>query len=452
MPAGGSRMRQTALRLWVAIVVVCVAVLAAHAPVGATPPDGSLVIEALQVLEREYYAPVEATRLLNTAVSILRNATGAGPDMLPDIPSGLPRAEQSTRFLAEFAAAVRMGASSEADLAYRTTRDMLASLNDTHVRYLDAAQYDEFNNQRVGNPAYSGIGVRIVVRPSEDGSTWPYASEVFPDSPAAAGGLQRFDKITQVDGKSVKDATAGSVSDLIRGPAGTTVTIVVRRGDRTLTLSPVRAPIRAPLVREELVGPGIAYVKLMDFRLGAGSSVRSALRSLDAREPIRAVILDLRGNPGGLLREAELTAGIFLPPETILVRTSSRLEAPGTYVARGEPTMLQVPLALLIDDRTASSSEVVTIGLRTAHRATIIGERTAGALGASRTFPLSVGAMIVTLAKVVGPNDEVIEHEGIAPDLLVKLTGPDMERGQDTQLEAALKALRAVVAKASTAA
>lgn len=445
-------MRRAALRLWVAIVLVCVAVSAAHAPVAAAPPDGSLVVEALRVLEREYYAPVDATRLLNAAVATLRKATGAGPGVLPDIPPGLPEADQFTRFLAHFTTAARIGAASEADLAYRTTRDMLASLNDTHVRYLDAAQYDEFNNQRAGNPAYSGIGVRIVVRQGEDGSNWPYASEVFPDSPAAAGGLQRFDKITTVDGKSVKDATAGSVSDLIRGPAGTTVTIVVRRGDRTLTLSPVRAPIRAPLVREELVRPGIAYVKLMDFRLGAGNSVRSALRSLAAQEPIRAVILDLRGNPGGLLREAELTAGIFLPPETILVRTMSRLETPGTYVARGEPTMLQVPLAVLVDDRTASSSEVVTIGLRSVHRATIIGERTAGALGASRTFPLSVGAMIVTLAKVVGPNDEVIEHEGIAPDVLVKLTGPDMERGQDTQLDAALKALGALVATASRAA
>jgi carboxyl-terminal processing protease len=114
-------------------------------------------------------------------------------------------------------------------------------------------------------------------------------------------------------------------------------------------------------------------------------------------------------------------------------------------VARGEPTMLQVPLVVLVDDRTASSSEVVTIGLRDAQRATIVGDRTAGALGASRAFPLSVGAMVVALARVVGPNNEVIEHEGIAPDVLVKLTGTDMEHGQDTQLEAALKALGAAV-------
>jgi len=199
-----------------------------------------------------------------------------------------------------------------------------------------------------------------VVRQGEDGSNWPYAFEVYPGSPAAAGGLQRFDKITQVDGKSVKDAAAGSVSELIRGPAGSTVTIAVRRGDQAATVSAVRAPIRAPLTRQELVRPGIAYVKLMDFLPGAGDGVRSALRSLAAQEQIRAVILDLRGNPGGLLREAELTAGTFLPPETILVRTMSRSEAAGIYVARGEPTMLQVPLAVLVDDRTASSSVSAT--------------------------------------------------------------------------------------------
>jgi C-terminal peptidase prc len=430
---------------WIAVLLVCVLVVVAYAPAAAAPPDGSLVVEALQILEREYYAPVDATNLLNTAVDTLRKATGAGADVLPDIPPGLPKAEQYARFLAQFAVAARMGAVSEADLATRTTKAMLAAVNDTHVRYLDAAQYDEFTRQRAGNPAYSGIGVRLVMRQGGDGSNWPYAFEVYPDSPAAAGGLQRFDKIVQVDGKSVKDAAANDVSELIRGRAGSTVAMVVQRGDRTVTVSVVRAPIRQPLVRQELVRPGVAYVKLMDFQQGAGNELRRALRSLAAQESIRGIILDLRGNPGGLLREAELTAGTFLPPETLLVRTMSRSGASGTYVARGEPTMLQVPLVVLVDDRTASSSEVVTIGLRSAQRATIVGERTAGALGASRTVPLSVGAIVVALARVVGPNNEVIEHEGIAPDVLVKLTGTDMEHGRDTQLEAALRALGAAV-------
>src|SRR5262249_4550406 len=155
--------------------------------------------------------------------------------------------------------------------------------------------------------------------------------EVYPDSPAAAGGLQRFDKIIQVDGRSVGGAAAATVSEMIRGPAGSTVTMVVRRGAQTLTLRAVRAPIRAPLVGQELVRPGVAYVKLLDFQPGAGNEVRSALRSLAAQQEIRAVVLDLRGNPGGLLREAELTAGNFLPPETILVRTMRSSEAPGTY-------------------------------------------------------------------------------------------------------------------------
>ncbi len=107
--------------------------------------------------------------------------------------------------------------------------------------------------------------------------------------------------------------------------------------------------------------------------------------------------------------------------------------------------MAQGPLGLLVANRTASSSGVVTVGLRSAQRATIVGDRTAGALGASRAFPLSVGAMVVAMARVVGPHDEVIEHEGIAPDVLVKLTGTDMEHGRDPQLEAALKALGAAV-------
>jgi carboxyl-terminal processing protease len=440
-------MRRAAPSSWIAIVLICALVAVAPAPTVGATPDGSLVVEALQVLEREYHSSVDVTKLLNAAVGSLRKATGAAADILPDIPPGLPATDQFTAFLAQFALAARRGALSEADLAAQTTREMLASLNDTHVRYLNAAQYDEIKNQQAGRPAYTGIGVRIVVRQGEDGANWPYAFEVYSDSPAAAGGLQRFDKILQVDGRSVRDAAAGSVSDMIRGPAGSTVTMMVRRGGRTLTVRVVRAPIQAPLVRQELIRPGVAYVKLLDFQQGAANEVRNALRSLATQQEIRGVVLDLRGNPGGLLREAELTAGTFLPHETILVRTMRRSEAPGTYVARGEPMMLEVPLVVLVDDRTASSSEVVTIGLRDAHRATIVGERTAGALGASRTFPLSVGAVVVTVARVVGPSQEIIEHEGIAPDIPVKLTGTDMEQGRDAQLEAALKALGAAVVR-----
>jgi carboxyl-terminal processing protease len=219
-----------------------------------------------------------------------------------------------------------------------------------------------------------------------------------------------------------------------------------------VTAQAVRASITVPSVDARFIKPGIAYVHLFYFVSGAGAQLRSRLQSLAAHAPIRAIILDLRGNRGGLNQEGDSVAGVFLPTGTVIAIRTERGGTLTNRVARGESLFPQTPLAVLTDGDTGSNAEVVTIALRDARRATIIGEKTAGALGSDQFVDLPEGGMAVTIARVTGPQHEVIEDVGVTPDVHVPLTGADMERGQDSQLEAALKAMGAAVARLPVAA
>jgi len=445
-------MRRQRLPLPVIALLVALALLATG-PVQAKAAgaDGALAVTALDVLLQEYVDPVDPVQLLNAAVVALRKATYLGEDALPEIPAGLSRGEAAGRFQEEFATAVRVVTASEAEITSETelaivaTREMLASLHDSHVAYLDPDQFKEREEQLAGRAGYQGIGVFVRLMQDEAGTSQVFVKDVFPGSPAAAAGVRKFDQITQINGAVLAARISSKeVLDQLRGPAGSVVNLTVQRGSQTVTMSVVRAPIRIPPADVQMIRPGVAYVRIFTFSQDVGDRCREALRLLQAQGPIRAVILDLRNNSGGLLREAESLAGVFLPPQTTLVRVLPRAQLPTVLVSRDATLLPQEPLVVLTDGVTASAAEVVVEGLRNSRRATIIGEKTAGAEGAARTVPLQAGGMIVTVSRIVGPQDEQIDGVGIIPDTPVALTVGDMLRGVDTQLDAALEAVGAM--------
>lgn len=430
------RLPLPAIALLIALVLVATAPFQAKAA-GA---DGALAVAALDVLLQEYVESVDPVQLLNAAIAALRKATNLEADALPEIPAGLSRGEAAEKFQEEFAKAVQAGTASETELAYAATREMLASVHDSHVAYLDPDQFKEREQQLAGKPGYQGIGVFVKLMQDEGGASQVFVMDVFPGSPADAAGVRQFDRITRInDAALAANATPKDVTDQLRGPAGSVVTLTVQRGIQTVTMSLVRAPIRIPPVTAQMIRPGVAYVRLLTFSQGVGEQFREALRSLQSRGTIRAVILDLRRNSGGLLREAQSVAGVFLPPQTTLVRVFPRAQPPTVMVSIDAPLLPQEPLVVLTDGGTASAAEVVVEGLRNSRRATIIGEKTAGSEGAARTVPLQEGGMLVTVSRIVGPQDEKIDGVGITPDTPVALTVADVIRGVDTQLDAAVE-------------
>jgi carboxyl-terminal processing protease len=215
------------------------------------------------------------------------------------------------------------------------------------------------------------------------------------------------------------------------------------RGEQTLRVSVVRASIQSGAVEARFIQPGLAYVRLFQFSQGAGRDLDTALRQLAMQAPLRAAILDLRGDPGGFITEAARVGGLFLPSGTALANVTDRHAGPGVLTARGVAPFAQVPLTVLVDAGSASGAEIVTGALKDYHRATIVGEKTAGALGGAIQVPLPEGGMSVTVERITTPRGARVEGVGISPDVPVTLTEADMERGVDTQLQAALQAAEA---------
>lgn len=423
-------------------VVLIVAVCCGLAFMPAYAADGSLVVAALRALDQYYVKPVDDVGLLNTAIGALRTATDLDTDALPEVPQGAAGASASRMFLAEFDRAVQAGKGGSAtDLAYAATRAMLASLHDSHVNYYTPAAFAEFERNLAGQASYAGIGVFVKSIKDTDGTTVAFVAAAFPGAPAARAGLQRFDRILRVDGKDVSGMTAGNLVPLLRGSASSAVSVTVKRRDQTLTVSVVRQAIQIPPVDAYFIRPGVAYVRLLGFSRGAGHDVRSALRSLASRGAISSVILDLRNNGGGLIGEGSVVAGAFLPPGTLLAHTVERARPPAELTSTGTPIVDRARLVVLVDDGTASTAELLTAGLRDAHRATLIGEKTAGALGVAMRYALPEGGIEVTVSQVTGPQHEQIEGVGITPGVQVGLTVAEVARGEDGQLEAALKSL-----------
>ncbi|HKX16445.1 MAG TPA: S41 family peptidase [bacterium] len=433
-----------ASKSWSALLVaVVLATTLAGGVVTAHAATGSLILSAIAVLERNYVDPIHQTDLLNAAIGTLRQQTHTGAAVLPDIPSGTSATDAEQQFLTEFDRAVQTGIETQDQLAYDATAGMLASLHDSHVYYMDPTRFQESRQSLNGAPGFSGIGIMITGQQDSAGTHWVFIENVFPGSPAEAAGLKRFDKIVGVGSTSLRDANVQQASQLIRGPAGTPVVLTIERAGVPQQITVTRAAIQTRAVTAQFVDPGVAYVRLFEFSKGAARDMRSQLLDLSQQGQIRSVILDLRGNPGGLISEADGVASLFLPGGTPIARVVDR-DSQSVLRTMGTPPFAQVGLVVLTNGGSASGSEIVTAAFKDLHRAQIVGEKTAGALGGAIDVALPDGGMSVTVERITSPQGHVVEAIGIAPDVQVSLNETDMEQGIDPQLQTAIRAAGAI--------
>jgi carboxyl-terminal processing protease len=403
-------------------------------------PRAPLTLQALAVLEREYADPVDPIALLNAAIAGLRQQTRLLPDDLPPIPAGTPKERAATLFVQRLARAASASGMGFEQLDAAAASAMLASLHDSHTRYLTDDDLRQFQNSLNGDPSYSGIGVLVQETGAGTGSGRVYVRDVYPDSPAEAAGIRPLDRILAVDGHKPDPARPiESIVPLVRGPEGSTVTLTLSRQGRTLVVRVRRAPITVPTVTVSEPQPGIALVRLYQFGLGAA---RDTARALARIAGLRGIVLDLRGNPGGLIDEAVGVASLFLPQGTPIVTLRDH-DSSQTLTSSGpdDPRLLHVPITVLTDSDSASGSEIVASALQDAHRAAIVGETTAGALGAGAIAPLRQGAVMVTVMRIAGPRGETIEGAGVRPDVPASFDPEDADRGIDTALAAAVASI-----------
>ena len=287
---------------------------------------------------------------------------------------------------------------------------MLRSLGDKWSQYLPETQSTSFENAVEGQ--YSGIGVWL--RSDESGLVG--IAGVVPTSPAEFANLQEGDLIQSVDGETTQDKSLDTVAKLLSGKPNTTAILSVNRSEEILTFSVKRTELRSNPVQLKKLKNEIVLISISEFTRGTARSMRSALAASGAERS--GVILDLRGNPGGLLVEATDVAGAFLNGGTV-VEFFMPGKSPEIFNAIGDGDS-KTPLVVLIDRGTASAAEIVAAALQDRNRAVIVGERTFGKAAVQDLTELSNGAAIeLTIGYYLTPNGKRLEGKGLDPDILV---------------------------------
>ena len=295
---------------------------------------------------------------------------------------------------------------------------MVASLDDPYSHYYDPTAYQGFLNE--SNPHLTGIGVDV-----QAVTRGLLVDDVFPGSPASKAGLTRGDVIVAVGQTSLASRPASFGSTLIKGRAGTRVTLTLLRGGHKQVITMVRQDIVVPVASGTIVtyhGVKLGALVLTQFVDGAGAELRAQVEKV-LHEGARGLILDLRQNPGGLLNEAVNVASIFIPDGTI-VSTAGRAAPRQVYVARGGAIPTSIPMVVLVDRGTASAAEIVTGALHDRGRAKVVGTHTYGKGVFQEIEPLpNGGALDFTVGEYFTPSGHnlggggVKEGAGIAPDI-----------------------------------
>ncbi|MBS0555966.1 MAG: S41 family peptidase [Proteobacteria bacterium] len=312
-------------------------------------------------------------------------------------------------------------------------RGMLSGL-DPHSEYLDQTGVQALNEDTSGS--YDGLGIEVVTL---NGALRVVAP--IDDTPAARAGIKPGDVILRIDGTAITSENANQAVDLLRGKAGSKVTLsILHEGasvpeDYTLT----REVIRVASVRVRELEPGYVYIRVAQFQEDTGNELRSKLGKLLAKEhPLRGAVLDLRSNPGGLLTSAVEISDDFLD-SGVIVTTRGRLkQADLSFSATPGDLLDGAPLVVLTDNGTASAAEIVTGALKDNHRALVMGRRTFGKGSVQTVLPLDdTHAVKLTTARYYTPDGTSIQAAGITPDieladlkLSARETPPSVIRGE----------------------
>ena len=307
---------------------------------------------------------------------------------------------------------------------------LLEVLDDPYARYYDETAFEDLNTMLDGG--FSGIGVVL-----EETPQGLVVVSVFEGTPAARAGMEQGERIVSVDGKEVEGRPIDAVVEQIKGDEGTDVTIGVAggsKGPRELTMT--RERIELPNVESELLDDGAGYIQLRQFTSGVGDKVRREVNAL-LEDGAQGIVLDLRGNPGGLLNEAVNVASVFIEDGPI-VEVQERDQPRRTYRAKGD-AIDELPLVVLVNRGSASASEIVAGAVQDAERGQLVGQTTFGKGTVQTIHRLDAGGGVkYTTAEYFTPSGDSIEGVGVVPGRRVT--------GAEEQLEVAQEALAAAIA------
>jgi len=315
---------------------------------------------------------------------------------------------------------------------------LVAAAGDPYTMYFNAEAAKSFNAQLSGT--FSGIGAEL----GKDAQGNLIVIAPIDGTPASKAGLRAQDMVVSIDGKDTTGLSVDEAVGKIRGPKGTKVTLRIAR-DKTedLSLTITRDDIKVPSVKSEILDGNIGYLRITQFNDDTARLARSAADNFKSHQ-VKGIVLDLRANPGGLVDAAVSVTSMWLPEgKTILVEKRANV-AVATDLANGVNPLIGIPTAVLIDEGSASASEITAGALKDNKAATLFGVKSYGKGSVQQLTDLPDGDTVlkVTVARWYRPNGQNIDKKGITPDTLVKMTEDDQKQGADPQKDAAINFLR----------
>lgn len=290
---------------------------------------------------------------------------------------------------------------------------MIDALDDQFSGYVEP-EFNEFDTDLSGS--ITGIGV--VIEEDEDRDII-FIANVLEGTPAQAAGLVEGDIFVEVNGESTAGFSTDQLAARVRGQEGTTVNLKMLRGEKELEFSIVRARINIPNIETNVIEDAYAYVKLNQFTGEARNQLNTAISEL-AMENKRGLILDLRGNPGGLLSAAVQVASMFVPGEQVILYEQFGDGTEQVFNADGSNLGLTVPIVVLVDERSASASELVVGAWKDYDLVTVIGTTTFGkGVVQTQRDLINGGGLRLTIARWLSPNRTSIHEVGVTPDIVV---------------------------------
>jgi len=353
--------------------------------------------------------------LMLSAASAADTEADTTPDTQQALPARLPLNE--LRVFAEAFDRVSSAYVEEIDdrtLLENAIKGMLSQL-DPHSAYLDRDSFSDLQEDTTGN--YGGVGLEVSM---EDG----FVRIISPmdGTPAEKAGVKPGDLIVQLNDQPIKGMSLGDAIDAMRGEPGSTVRLtLVREGTaKPFEVSLTREIIAVASVRQRVLDPGYGYIRIAQFQSNTGTEVEDAVTALTAEGKLVGLVLDLRNNPGGILQSAVAVSDVFID-DGLIVYTAGRLPNSDMRFSASTPDATNgIPIVVLVNEGTASASEIVAGALQDHHRAIIMGVNTFGKGSVQTILPLNnEKAIKLTTALYYTPNGRSIQAEGIVPDIWV---------------------------------
>jgi carboxyl-terminal processing protease len=325
---------------------------------------------------------------------------------------------------------------SSAELFEGAKKGLIEALGDDYSTFMDEEESDEFLDELSGQ--FEGIGAEISIK-----NNYLTVVAPLPGMPAEDAGILAGDIILEIDGVSTEGMTLNQAVSLIKGESGTPVVLKIRHQDQSEeNITVIRGSITYASLSYELRKDNIAYIRMIRFNSDASSLFQETAKTILSQD-VDAIILDLRNNPGGFMSASIDVAGYWTGPVNIVTEKYKNEDRIDQHISNKEAVLGQIPTVVLVNEGSASASEIVAGALQDYGSAIIVGEKTFGKGSVQELKRLSDGAYIkLTIAKWYTPRGNSIDGKGIIPDILVENILADYIKGIDNQLERAVKLIK----------